>query len=163
MLAEEDRLNLEKELLMEDLKVVVWDYERDKFIGPNEIKFNFIKNCWSVLKEDIFNFITKFYWKAQLPKGILASFLALVPKLDNPQALGDYRPIFLVSSLYKILAKVLTVRLNRVLNNVISPCQSTFISRKHILDVVLVVNELIDLDRRKKRECFLFKVDFKKL
>lgn len=135
---------------MEELKVVVWDYERDKFLGPDGIKFNFIKNCWSMLKEDVHNFLTKFYWKDQLPKGILASLLALVPKLDNPQALGDYRPIFMVSSLYKILAKVLIVRLNRVLKNVISPCQSTFIPRKHILDVFLVVNELIDLDRRKK-------------
>ncbi|MCH89354.1 cysteine-rich receptor-like protein kinase, partial [Trifolium medium] len=52
---------------------------------------------------------------ATLPKAITASFLALIPKKDHLQALSDYRPICLVSSLYKILSKVLSARLKKVL------------------------------------------------
>lgn len=46
--------------------------------------------------------------------------------------------------------------------NFFSNCQSTFLGGRHILGGVLVVNEVVDLAKRKKEECLLFKVDFEK-
>ncbi|MCI51116.1 transposon TX1 putative protein, partial [Trifolium medium] len=60
-------------------------------------------------------FLSEFHISAHLPKAFTASFLALIPKKDHPQVLSDYRPICLVSSLYKILSKVLASRLKKVL------------------------------------------------
>lgn len=37
------------------------------------------------------------------PKETNMSFIALVPKIDNPQILDEYRPISLVGSVYKII------------------------------------------------------------
>ncbi|MCI03330.1 LINE-1 reverse transcriptase like, partial [Trifolium medium] len=85
-----------------------------------------------------------------------------MPKKDHPQVLSDYRPICLVSSLYKIVAKVLAARLKKVLGKVISKFQSAFLPNRQILDGVLVVNELIDLAKRRKDNCLLFKVDFER-
>ncbi|MCI07590.1 LINE-1 reverse transcriptase like, partial [Trifolium medium] len=93
---------------------------------------------------------------------ITASFLTLIPKKDHPQALSDYRPICLVSSLYKILSKVLAARLKKVLGKVISKVQSAFLPNRQILDGVLVVNELLDLAKRRKDKCLFFKVDFER-
>lgn len=42
------------------------------------------------------------------------------------------------------------------------PCQSVFLSSRQILDGVLIVNEIVDLAKRRKEECMLFKVDFQK-
>jgi hypothetical protein len=66
----------------------------------------------------------------------------------------------LIGSLYKILSKILANRLKKVLGKLISTCQSAFLPNRQILDGVVVLNELIDLARRRKDECLLFKVDF---
>lgn len=97
-----------------------------------------------------------------LPKLFTATFLSLISKMDNLQGLKDYRPICLIGSLYKILSKVLAVKLKRVIVKVICPFQSNFITGRQILDGVLVIKHIIDLVKKRKDECLLFKVDFKK-
>ncbi|GAU47110.1 hypothetical protein TSUD_403430 [Trifolium subterraneum] len=107
-------------------------------------------------------FLAEFHKNVVLPKAITTSFLALIPKKDHPQVLSDYRPICLVSSLYKILSKVLAARLKNVMGKLISEVQSTFLPNRQILDGVLVVNELLDLAKRRKDKCLFFKVDFER-
>ncbi|GJR65249.1 putative RNA-directed DNA polymerase [Tanacetum coccineum] len=42
-----------------------------------------------------------------IPRGCNSSFITLVPKVDDPTVIGDFRPISLIGCQYKILAKVL--------------------------------------------------------
>lgn len=57
---------------------------------------------------------------------------------------------------------MLATRLKKVIHVVISDCQSAFLGGRNIHDGVVIVNELVDLAKRKKDECMLFKVDFEK-
>lgn len=68
----------------------------------------------------------------------------------------------MIGSLYKILAKTLAGRLKQVLGNIISEGQGAFLLGRHILEGVVVVNEVLDLAKRKKRRCLALKVDFEK-
>ncbi|PNX57813.1 cysteine-rich receptor-like protein kinase [Trifolium pratense] len=87
---------------------------------------------------------------------------ALIPKVDGPQRLNDFRPISLVGSLYKILAKLLANCLRVVMGSVISASQTAFVKGRQILDGILVANEVVDEARKSKKEMLLFKVDFEK-
>jgi hypothetical protein len=89
-------------------------------------------------------------------------FCALIPKVSSPMELKDLRPISLLGSLYKLLAKVLARRIAGVMNSIISPSQSAFLKGRHLVDGVLVVNELLDFAKKSKKECLIFKVDFEK-
>lgn len=91
-----------------------------------------------------------------------ASFLALIPKNGSPQELSEYRPISLIGCLYKMIAKVLAGRLKRVLGKVIFDSQNAFLPGKQILDGVVVVNEILDMAKRRKQGCLVLKADFKK-
>jgi hypothetical protein len=64
--------------------------------------------------------------------------------------------------MYKILSKILANRLKQVMCKLISKCQSAFLPQRQILDGVVVLNEIIDLAKRRKDECLLFKVDFER-
>jgi hypothetical protein len=86
----------------------------------------------------------------------------LIPKVSSPLELKDFRPISLIGCLYKLLAKVLARRLAYVMNNIISYSQSNFLKGRHLVDGVLVVNELVDYAKKSKKECLIFKVDFEK-
>ncbi|GAU14843.1 hypothetical protein TSUD_50550 [Trifolium subterraneum] len=75
---------------------------------------------------------------------------------------SDFRPIALVSSIYKILSKVLANRLRNVVGVVVSDAQLAFIKGRQILDGILIANELVDDAKRNAKDLLLFKVDFEK-
>jgi len=96
------------------------------------------------------------------PRGSNASFLCLIPKVENPQQLGEFRPISLVGCLYKIISKVLSLRLKKVIGNIIDVRQSMFLEGRGLLDSVLVANEVLEEYKRKRKSCVFFKVDYEK-
>lgn len=147
---------------MEEIKEVVWDCDGNKCPGSDGYNFNFIKSCWEIISPEVLSFFEEFHHLVRLLKAISASFLTLVPKCKNPQRLEEYRPISIIGSMYKLLAKVLAGRLKGVMRKVISETQNAFISGRNILDGVVVVNEVIDMAKRMKQQCLILKVDFQK-
>jgi len=105
---------------VEEIKAAVWEVDSFKCPGPDGITFGFIKDFWDILKDDVLRFMVEFHRNGILSKGINSTFIALIPKVDNPHRLNDFRPISLVGSMYKILAKVLANRLRSVIGLVIS-------------------------------------------
>jgi len=147
---------------VEEVKVAVWDCDSFKSPGPDGVHLGFIKDFWPDLKVDIMRFVSEFHCNGRLSKGINNTFIALIPKIDNPQRLNDFRPIALVGCLYKIIAKVLVNRLRKVMGTVISETQSAFVKDRKILDGILIENEVVDEAVKMKKELLLFKVDFQK-
>ena len=86
---------------------------------------------------------SEFYEYGSFVRSLNATFLSLIPKKVNAVEEKDFRPISLVGSMYKILAKVLANRLSVVLAAVISPSQNAFIQGRQITDW-LVANECLD-------------------
>ena len=67
----------------------------------------------------------------------------------------------MVTSLYKIIAKVLSGRLRKVFHEVFGS-QGAFVEGRHILDAMLIANEVVDEKRRSGEEGVVFKIDFEK-
>jgi len=154
--------SLVKPFSVEEVKAAMWDCDHFICPGPDGITFGFIKDFWDILREDVRRFLVEFHRNGRLAKGINSTFIALIPKVESPQRLNDFRLISLVGSMYKILAKVLTNRLRSIIGSVISDNQSAFIKGRQILDGILVANEVVEDARKCKKELLLFKVDFKK-
>ncbi|MCH79554.1 cysteine-rich receptor-like protein kinase [Trifolium medium] len=154
--------SLVKPFTVEEVKAAVWDCDSYKSPGPDGINFGFMKEFWNELQVDIMKFISEFHRNGKLTRGINSTFIALIPKVDSPQKLNDFRPISLVGSVYKILSKVLANRLRLVIGSVIGEAQSAFVKDRQILDGILIVNEVVDEARKCKKELLLFKVDFEK-
>jgi len=117
-------VGLIKPFSLDEVKATVWDCDSFKSLGPDGINFDFIKDFWHELKDEIMRFVSEFHRNDKLSKGINTTFIALIPKVDSPQKLNDFRPISLVGSLYKILAKLLANRLRMVIGSVISETRS---------------------------------------
>lgn len=70
-----------------------------------------------------------------------ATFIALIPKNVKASELKDFRPISRIGNLYKIISKILTERLKRVMPKSVDDQQMTFIKGRQIMDAILVANE----------------------
>ncbi|XP_019447350.1 PREDICTED: uncharacterized protein LOC109350582 [Lupinus angustifolius] len=82
--------------------------------------------------------------------------------IKNPSKIQDFRPITLVGSLYKIIAKILAGRLKKVVSSLISASQSAFLQDRNILATTVVINEVIHSAKKDMGGCLLFKVGFEK-
>lgn len=69
----------------------------------------------------------------KLFKGINSTFIPLIPKKRSASRVSDFLPISLVTSLYKILAKVLSNGVTDVLYEIIDGTQFAFIKDSNIL------------------------------
>jgi len=154
--------SLIKSFTLEELKNAVWDCDSYKCLGPYGVNFGFIKDFWVDMKDDLMRFVSDIHCNGKLMKGINSTFITLIPKKDCPQRLNDYRPISLVGSLYKVLAKLLANRLKGTIGSVISDSQSAFVQGRQIIDGILVANEVVDEAKKLNRDLLLFKVDFEK-
>lgn len=102
----------------EEVKEAVWGCGSEKSPGPDGFNFKFIKKFWPTIKPDILRFLDEFYVNGCFPKGSNVSFIALIPKVADPQSLHDYRHISLIGCVYKIVSKLLANRLKKVMPSI---------------------------------------------
>lgn len=102
----------------------------EKSPGPDGFNFNFFfRGFWELLKEDFVDMFKEFYLNSKLVHRLNSSFISLIPL-----AIEEFRPISLISGVYKVVAKVLASRLSKGLEEVFSINQSAFIGERNILD-----------------------------
>lgn len=157
-----DNIFLTVEFSEEEIKNVIWSIDSNGSPGPDGFTFGFYKANWEIVKGDIMKVMQKVHSNSRFVKGFNPSFLCLIPKCPSPSSIEEYRPIFLISSAYKIIVKTLADRLSKVIDVVVSNNQTTFIKGRHIMDGILILNEALDEAKKKKLGRFLFKVDFAK-
>ena len=75
---------------------------------------------------------------------------------------NDFRPISLVTSLYKVISKVLATRLKKVLPSIINDSQMAFVEGRQILDAILTASEAVDEWSLRGRKGVLLKLDLEK-
>ncbi|KAG6479907.1 hypothetical protein ZIOFF_063383 [Zingiber officinale] len=78
----------------------------------------------------------------RLLKQFNSTALAVIPKTPNPSGLTDYRPIDCCTIIYKLITKVLAIRMTQVMPSIIALNQSSFVKGHRIADNILLAHEL---------------------
>lgn len=118
-LEQEDVDNLEGCFLEEEIKEAVFSMAKDKSPGPDGFSMSFFQECWEFIKGDLLKVFKEFFESDTINLGVNATFLVLILKKESAMELMDFRPISLVTSLYKIIAKVLSWRIRKVIGKVV--------------------------------------------
>lgn len=98
LLGEDQRDWLERPIIEEEFKKVVWKFENDKSAELDGFSMAFYKECWDILKGDILKTVDDFYTSEFLDVGSNATFISLIPKKEGAVPITDFRLISLISS-----------------------------------------------------------------
>ena len=76
--------------------------------------------------------------------------MALIPKIQGPETIGNYRPINLCNTVYKIITKIIVARIRPMLDKLVSHVQSAFVPKRKGVDNAIIVQEIIHTISKKK-------------
>ena len=89
--------------------------------------------------EDLLRVIELSWISGKIPAVFNSTFLALIPKTDHPLSFEDFRPISLCNFAYKVMGKIISIRIINVLGRCIYVEQFGFLPGRQIHDVVGVI------------------------
>jgi hypothetical protein len=82
---------------------------KNKATGPDSIPIEFYQACWSIIKPDIIQLFLDFHWGKVDISRINYGIITLLPKVSNAARIQQYRSIYLLNCLYKLITKTLTL------------------------------------------------------
>ncbi|XP_019228498.1 PREDICTED: uncharacterized protein LOC109209643 [Nicotiana attenuata] len=152
-----------KEITHEEVDEAVRDMPNDKAPGVDSYPIEFFTKHWMIVRQDIYEVVSFFFQNGKMKPAWNCTAITLIPKVPAPTTVKDYRPIACCTTLYKIIAKILTKRLKKVIEVIIGKSQSAFIEGRSIIGNILFSHELFKGYTRKglSPRCVL-KVDLRK-
>lgn len=103
----------------------------------------FFKASWDIIEKDVVEAVQEFFEHNVLYKRFNETVVTLIPKHPAAKMIKEYRPIAGCSTFYKIISKILTTRLGRVLGTIISKAQVAFFPGQKIHSHILLAMELL--------------------
>ena len=87
----------------------------------------YFQKYWDIVGDDIREAVLSILSSSHMMKKMNYTHIVLIPKINEPQKIADYRPISHANVISRIASKVLANRLKLILPNVISNSQNAFV------------------------------------
>ncbi|CAM2117028.1 unnamed protein product [Caretta caretta] len=117
---------------------------------------------WDVLGPDLVAVWAESLQSGFLPLSCRRAVLVLLLKKGDLRDLRNWRPVSLLSTHYKIVAKAILLRLGSLLADMIHPDQTYTVPDRSIFDNLFLVRDLLELGRRDGLSFALLSLDQEK-
>jgi hypothetical protein len=122
----------------EDVRKALFPVGDLKAPGVDGLHAIFFKKCWHILGDSLTKEVLEGVNNKTIPGDWNDLVIVLIPKVENLELVPQYRPISLCNVLYKVISKMIALRLKQVLDDIISPAQSAYVSGRLIGDNILL-------------------------
>jgi hypothetical protein len=111
--------------------------------GMDSLSNCFIKKYWHFFRTPLHRYLAVALTKKQLTSSFRTGLIKLIPKKGDTTKLTNWRPISMLSCMYKVLSRALNNRLKLVCNYIYSRAQKGFMSNRYIQEVLINLCETI--------------------
>ncbi|KAL2936882.1 LINE-1 retrotransposable element ORF2 protein, partial [Bienertia sinuspersici] len=149
---------------VEEIREATFSLGPHKAPGPDGFHPIFFQRMWDIVGARMCEQIQTWFHIGEIPHQISSALICLIPKQPNPDKVSLFRPISLCNTIYKIVTKILLLRLKPLLPTWISPHQNSFIKgRGPDINIVVATEILHSMHKKKGRSgWFALKIDLEK-
>ena len=139
------------------------DMKKDKAPGFDGLTVEFYLTYWNVIKNDFVDVINYCYREKKLPNSMNLALIRLIFKNKGERNnLKNWRPISLLNVDYKIIAKLVTKRISKLMPFVIAEDQTCGVKGRHIQDNLMILRDTIDYVNFYNKEAAIISIDQEK-
>ena len=158
----EHNTELLRPLTQEEVTDAVKNMPTGKSPGVDTIPTEFYQETWDDIQVDVFNFVSESINQEGIADELNISKIALLPKSEDRLKVQNYRPISLLNTMYKVVAKIYANRMKPLLQHWILPSQTGFVPNRCILDNVFLAFEAMEWTMENKQDLSMLLLDFEK-
>lgn len=130
--------------------------------GPDGFGPSFYSAAWVTVRGDVMEFLKAFQDENVQLDSVNRSFMVLLPKKPDACTVDAFRPICLQNCCVKILAKILTTRLQLQISKLVDLDQTGFIRGRSITENFVYAMELVQCCHKRRAPTLVIKLDFAK-
>ncbi|CAH2104094.1 unnamed protein product [Euphydryas editha] len=146
----------------EEVYTHIKQLKNEKSPGPDGISNEVIKMGAPVLLHHLTKVFNMILNTEIVPKKWCSSDIILIFKKGNPQDIGNYRPISLLSSIYKLFASIILKRINQEIDNAQPIEQAGSRSGYSTMDHIQTIEQIIEKYREFNRPLYVAFIDYSK-
>ena len=113
--------------------------EDDKSPECDGFPCEFYKHLWENIGLDLHKVYLEAYHSKSLGAIINKGNIKFIPKVGDPKDICNWRPITLLNMSFKIIAKIVSLKICHLLPLIMWPKQTGFIKSRYVLDNIIVV------------------------
>ncbi|XP_059076993.1 uncharacterized protein LOC131876187 [Cryptomeria japonica] len=147
---------------IDEIQKAINSLHNDKAPGPDGLLVEFYKANLNWICSDLLDIYNEALGKGSLGNVINKGTIKFIPKDGDKALVKNWRPITLLNVSYKILAKMLAVRLEKILPKFICPTQTDFIKGRYILENLITSWEAMEWSKVSDQDTTMFLLDFEK-
>ena len=161
-LTENDALMCEGEITDIECNIAIKNMRSNSSPGLDGIPADFYKKMWDIVGPLVLNSYREAFQEGKLAESHKISVLTLIFKKGDREEIRNYRPISLSNADYKILAFVLSARLQKVIDKLVSESQTAYIKKRFIGENIRLLLDLMDYTKIKNIPGIAIFLDFMK-
>ena len=116
-LSNEANQALEDVVSTEEIKEALWSMKPFKALGPNGLHAGFFQRFWLIVGDLVKKEVNRVFVERKILEYLNSTHTVLIPKIQGPETIGNYKPISLCNSVYKIISKIIVARIKPHLEN----------------------------------------------
>jgi len=153
---------LTRDLSFKDVTDAIKALPKGKAPGHNGVPMEFFQEFKKEVAPMLLHAFSAMFRVSTTSAHINKGLITLIPKSRDRARLNNWRPITLLGSLYKVLAKTLARRIQTDLTEIIRPNQTGFVEGRSILDNVFMAQESLGWAEESNQDLVLLLLNFEK-
>ncbi|MCO5584752.1 hypothetical protein L7F22_038684 [Adiantum nelumboides] len=161
-ISEEKKLLLGRPFSVYEVEIVVKGMKKEKTPGPDGIQAEVLQEMIEYAGQDLCDLLNHWRKEGSIQPNFNQGLIKLIPKGQDRLEIRNYRPLTMLNSVYKVMAKALALRIKYVVNQVVHPKQFGFVQGRSIHEAILNVITAIDWAAEQDQDYVMINMDLEK-
>lgn len=161
-ITDEKRTLLGRPFSVLEVENVVSSMKRDKTPGPDGIQAEVLQELVKYAAQDLCDLLNHWRREGTIQKEFNLGLIKLIPKAQDRMEVKNFRPLTMLNTVYKVMAKALALRIRFVVNQVVHPKQYGFVHGRSIHEAILNLITAIDWASEQEDDFVMINMDLEK-